>query len=259
MTPHDSLRSTHRRPFAGLAPPRRRPRHRLVTIVLGVLVAVLAAPSSSSAQVSQAFRYLTDSCCLLQGSRANITNPTSSEVSIQSVDWFLSSAEADTSPAGFAFLIQTGVTYEFNDPEGPGCDLGSGSPELYYFVEVVSSGVMTCYVRGLATFGEAHLQSVVRNNDGYWRAYRDGVYQNVRMKWSPCGGNACQITALGEDHRSKAGDWVAKFGGIGQTPWQRWTGSTWFTIQQAFLSLDPGWTNAGVFPEGIWTLTYHKG
>lgn len=235
-----------------------RDLRRLFWTVLAFAAAAVAFGSivPAASATSQAARFVTSSCCLLQGSRATIWSPDSGEVALVSNDFFVTSAYADS---GVDDLMQTGITYEFNLPEGPSCDLGSGQRALYYFVEVESNGLFFCYNKGNAGFSVNRMHSVVRNADGYWRAYRDGVFMNIRTKWgADCGGNACTVAAFAEEATFQAGSWPAKFAGSGQTPWQRWTGSSWFTVQQANLKLDPFWSVGGPFPGGIWNLTYQR-
>lgn len=147
-----------------------RPGSRAVVVVATAALAfILAAPAAG---VSQAYRYLDTSCCQLKGSRATLLSPTLSETQVFSGDFFVTSAYADS---GVDDLIQTGVTYEFNASQGPSCNLGLYSRALYYFTEVIHNAVATCYNHGSASFSTSFLASVVRNDDGYWRSYKNGV------------------------------------------------------------------------------------
>ncbi len=225
---------------------------RLVILVACTVVCASALPSSASA-AWWAWRSVDSGCCSpLRGSRATIWSPLSSEAVISFKDFFVSSAFAEAADN----LIQAGITYEYDAPQNPSCDLGSGAPSLYYFIEVEHDGANYCYNRGYAAFSDNHMHSVLRGSDGYWRAYRDGAYQEVRTMWSPCSGNACKIKAFAENRLGYNGSWQAKFAGSGYTPWQRHNGSDWVTVQASNWYRDPQWTESGPFPSGIWKFIY---
>jgi hypothetical protein len=227
----------------------------LYATLIATIVCVIGAPRAGA---SFAYRvvYSSQCGCTTDGSRATILSPTLSESTLNSGD-FLDSAVFGVADANNG--IQTGVTYEYQAPEGPSCNLGSSSRQLYYYVETASSGVFQCFSNGSATFATGHLQSVVLNTDGYWRAYLDGNSAGIRVSWnSICGVHACEVRAEGEELANKSGHWPAKFAGSGNTQWQRWTGSTWFTIQSANEVPGSNWTFGGPFPAGIWNITYSK-
>lgn len=167
----------------------------LVKIATALLAGSIAV--SGAGATSQASRYVTTSCCVLKGSRSSIWSPNSSEPSLQPQDFFVSSAYVDTVPAG-ANSMQAGLTYEFQAPEAPSCNLGSSSRVLYHFVEVILNGAGSCYSKGTAAWSDVHLYSVIRNADGYWRAYKDGGYLEVRTTWS-----ACVVTLATSTHSPK--------------------------------------------------------
>ncbi len=230
-------------------------------VLTALLIACFATLlGASTALGSQAYRYWSDTVDRgWKGSRVNIGNPDTSQASVSSGDWFLTSAYADDGPSG-SNLIQVGVTYEYKAPEAFSCDLGSSTAKLYYFVEVENSGTYTCYGQGLATFATTHLQSVKRSStNGVWYSFIDSGDTGITNYWSGCGGNACSISALGENNGNKAGAWSAKFAGSGNTPWQFWNGSVWNTINTANVHIDSSspWAGPfGPFPAGIWSFTY---
>lgn len=223
-----------------------------------VAVAIAATAAAAASAGPQAFRYWQTSTDQgWKGSRVTVDNPDSSQVAITSGNLFNASAEADD--RGFNInLIQQGVTYEYNRPEGPSCNLGSGSPKLYYFTEIIVSGLTACYQNGTATFSTSHLQTVVRGANGNWASYRDGNPTGITTNWAPsCGGNACFLSAFAESFSLAAGRWAAKFAGSGNTTWQFWNGVAWNQINNASLSApNPPWTPSGPFPGGIWSLNY---
>lgn len=219
---------------------------------LACLFAFLLVPTALGN--SAAGRYLNTSCCALKGSRATILSPLSSEGATQPNQFFDSAVYADNDDVNNGYLIQTGVTQVVFAPQGPSCQDNG----LYYFVEIMVANVAHCYYQGGAAYGTGHLHSVVRNADGYWRAYLDGVYTGVSNAWSRCGGDACLISAWGEELSGVNGHWEAKFAGSGNTPWQRWTGSTWYTIQSSYSFANAYWTLSGPFPAGIWKAVYNR-
>lgn len=229
---------------------------RLICAVCLLVVVSAVVPSVSQA-AWWAYRFLNTSFCAcspLQGSRATIWTPNSSEPRVSYNGWFLTAVMANASDN----LIQAGVTYEYSAPQTPSCDLGVGAPALYHFVEVEHNGANYCYSRSTSAWSTANMYSVVRNTDGYWRAYRNGVYMEVRTQWTPCSGNACQIEARGEERLDLPGFWPAKFAGSGYTQWQRNGGSGWVNIQSAQMTKDYQWSDGGPFPTGKWNFTYSK-
>jgi hypothetical protein len=207
---------------------------------------------------SQAYRYVTSSCCTLLGVRSTILTPNSQEAIILPGDWELSSAQANDGGASPQYLLQAGAVFEYAAPQDQSCNLGSSTPTLYYFVEKEVGGIYLCYQQGALAWSHTDLYSDVRGSDGIWRAYINSVYKGISVTWSNCGGNACIVSALGEKRTTNSGYWPAKFAGSGNTQWQRWTGSTWSTIQQYQQHTDANWTWSGPFPTGVWSATYSK-
>jgi hypothetical protein len=228
-----------------------------VLVPLAVALLWLAAAEVASAN-SQAYRYVTSSCCTLLGVRSTILTPNSQEAIILPGDWELSSAQANEGGASPQYLLQAGAVFEYAAPQDQTCSLGSSTPTLYYFVEKEVGGIYLCYQQGALAWSHTDLYSDVRGSDGIWRAYINSVYKGISVTWSNCGGNACIVSALGEKRTTSSGYWPAKFAGSGNTPWQRWTGSTWSTIQQYQQHTDANWTWSGPFPTGIWSATYSK-
>ncbi|HVN62429.1 MAG TPA: hypothetical protein VMT59_14310 [Gaiellaceae bacterium] len=184
-------------------------------------------------------------------------NPDSSQASVSSGDFFVTSAYADGGLANGGNLIQQGVTYEYKAAEGPSCNLGSSSPALYYFTEKRVNGTYSCYSNGSATFSTSHLQTVDRGSDGTWYAYRDGSPTGITTTWSACGGDACTLAAFAEEASFASGAWAAKYAGSGNTAWQWWNGAAWNTINSATTQPGTYWSApSGPFPGGIWSFTY---
>jgi hypothetical protein len=224
------------------------------------LAAVVAMAIAANASASQMNRYWAASSDQgWKGSRVTVDNPDSSQASVSSGDFLLTSAYADDG-AGGTNLIQVGVVYEWNAPEGPSCNLGSSGAKLYYFVEIQVNGPYSCYNQGFATFSTSHKQTVDRGSDGYWYSYIDGAYTGIRTHWGTCGGDACSLAAFAENDTGKSGYWAAKYAGSGNTPWQFWNGAAWNTINNASVTPpNNGWTGPfGPFPTGIWSFTYSK-
>jgi hypothetical protein len=221
-----------------------------------VAAAVAGTVATGASANPQAFRdWSASSDQGWKGSRVTVDNPDSSQATVNSGNFFDAAAEADDRGLN---LIQQGVTYEYNAAEGPSCNLGSSGPKLYYFTEIIVSGLAACYQNGTATFSTSHLQTVVRGSNGNWAAYRDGNPTGVTTNWAPsCGGNACFLSAFAEAHVLGAGKWAAKFAGSGNTVWQFWNGAMWNPINNADLNApSPPWTPSGPFPGGIWSLNY---
>lgn len=225
------------------------PAARAAVVLAAVAAAAVVAFPANATQ--QAARVVGSDCCVLKGSRATILAPLASEASLPSGAFFVSSAYADDR----SDLFQTGITYEHNLPEEPSCSYGNGAPALYVFVEKIKDGNQECYNRGLTAWESNHLYSVYTNT-GTWVAALDGDVSTVTTTFDACSGDACRVAAFGEAWYLFSGRWIAKFGGSGNTPWQRWTGSTWYTVQSSSIIDDPGWTTGGNWPTGIWTHTY---
>lgn len=228
-------------------------------VALTIVVIAVAGTAATAASASpQAYRYwLTSTDQGWKGSRVTVDNPDSSQATVTYGNDFVTSAEADD--RGFhPNLIQQGVTYEYGSPETPQCNLGSSTPKLYYFTEIIVSGFQACYTNGTATFSTSHLQTVVRGANGNWAAYRDGNPTGVTTNWAPsCGGNACFLAAFAESFVLAPGKWSAKFAGAGNTTWQFWNGAAWNQINNATLyAPSPPWMASGPFPGGIWSLNY---
>lgn len=222
--------------------------------ILAAFAAVTAIFAASAQATNQAAKYWSTTSSGWKGSRVTVDNPDSSQATVSSGDWILTSAYADD---GVSNLIQQGVTYEFKDPENPSCNLGSSSPTLYYFTEKEVNGAYSCYSNGSATFSTSHLQTVDRGSDGVWRAYRDGSATGISTTWSNCGGDACTLAAFAEEDTSKSGAWAAKYAGSGNTEWEWWNGSSWSVINSASNQAGTYWSGpSGPFPGGIWSFTY---
>lgn len=228
---------------------------RVLLPLAAALLWLLAAADVTSAN-SQAYRYVTSSCCTLLGVRSTILTPNSQEAIVLPGDWELSSAQANDGAA--QYLLQAGAVFEYAAPQDESCKLGSSTPTLYYFVEKEVGGIYLCYQQGALAWSHADLYSDVHGSDGIWRAYINSNYKGISVTWSNCGGNACIVSALGEKRTTSSGYWPAKFAGSGNIPWQRWTGSTWFTIQGYQPHTDANWMWSGPFPTGIWSATYSK-
>lgn len=144
--------------------PRRRSSRmatasRVAVAVVAVLVTIGVAAPRASAEVTQGYRYLLNNNGYpLKGSRATVWAPTFSEVTLNIVDFFVTSAFADTGSieTTAAYGIQTGVSYEWFLPNGE-CTLGNPNPKLYYFVETISQGSFACYVRCLTQHHSARV------------------------------------------------------------------------------------------------------
>lgn len=229
---------------------------RLVAIGAASLWLLTAACVASAN--SQSYRYITSSCCTLLGVRSTALTPNSQEAIILPGDWELTAVQANDGGAPAQYLLQAGAVFEFAARQDQTCSLGSSTPTLYYFVEKEVGGLYLCYQQGALAWSHTDLYSVVRGSDGIWRGYINSTYKGISVAWSNCSGNACLISALGEKRTTNSGYWPAKFAGSGNTPWQRWTGSTWFTIQQSQQHPESNWTWSGPFPTGIWSTTYSK-
>lgn len=234
----------------------------LAVAFVSVLVALLGVASAlGNTQVGAIWQTTTDQGW--KGTRVTVNNPDSSQRLLSSGDFFSTAAYADSGPNGSS-LIQTGVNYEWNAPEGPSCNLGSAGATLYYFVETEHTGTYKCYSKGLADSGGSHKQSVFIGGDGLWHAARDGIDENITTSWTGCNGDACTLIALGENLSGKIGLWEAKFAGSGNTPWQFMNSCCWNTINNTpFMPIPNHWSGDGVgndpsgpFPTGIWSYKY---
>lgn len=224
--------------------------------------------TSSAAALEQAYRFLDTTFSATgpwTGTRATLNNPSSGQRQISENDFFITSVFAHDNALQNG--MQTGILYEFRQPLfGPDCDKGMDAPEMYYFTEIVDLEMYTCFFTGFAATAESWRQTVMRPSDGFWRSYRGGAFnQGITTRWDEsCGGLACEINAFAEEANSRVGEWYAKFAGgtaatgNHDTPWQRFDGSAWTTIDEA--QVDPHsnhWSDpSGPFPDGIWHFRY---
>lgn len=173
------------------------PKRILVAALFAVVCGAFVPPEAFAVN-NQAYKYLFTTVDQgWKGSRVTVDNPSGSQMSIQQpIDFDLTSAYAGDN--GHGNLIQIGVQYEWQSPEGPSCNLGSSSATLYYFVETLVNTVGNCYNLGTASGGAQNKMSVQRGSDNLWHAYQNGVGSGVSTTWTDCGGNG--FAGIAEAH-----------------------------------------------------------
>ena len=238
---------------------------RVIVVLALAAIALLFVPSSASAatcptpahNTCEGFLYWrTTSDQGWQGTRVSIGNPAGSQMNVVSGDFAHSTAEADDQSGE---LIQQGVHWRNHSPYPGGGTCTSNS--LEYFVEILHGSAADCYTEGAANTTDTNLQEVLRGSGGNWRAYMNGDWKDgVETSWTPCGGDACQISSFGEEREGNSNtEWAAKFAGSQSYPWKFWNGTVWSQINNCSHYYDTGWGGSGPFPGGIWTLWYNEG
>lgn len=229
-------------------------RHGL-TFVFALVIA--AAAALAAAGIASANTYggyeLNAPCCNgdpLYGTRANISIPSSSS------NWNPGSgqcilARSDGEDDNLGKLIQAGF---LRCASGVGLDgTCSLSNNLVDFVETNNGSGYTCYPKGGETYGTTHKYTVDKGSTSTWTAYIDGVADTHTISM----GNAQFLVESGEYTGGTGGSFTASATYGSGLAWQRWNGSTWFTVQSAFVLITSGsgWSVSGG-PPNVWTVSH---
>jgi hypothetical protein len=228
---------------------------RLVRLSIGLLAIVTAALALSTAARANTFGgyELNAPCCNgdpLYGTRANISIPSSSS------NWNPGSihcllARSDAEDDTLVKLIQTGFLRCASGWSLDGtCSLTNN---LVNFVETNNGSGYTCYPKGAVSYGTTHKYTVDKGSTSTWTAYIDGVADTHTISM----GNAQYLIESGEYGGDTSGSFTASATYGSGLAWQRWNGSTWFTVQSAyvFITSGSGWSVSGG-PPNTWTISH---
>ena len=218
-------------------------------LAMGFCILAAAAAASTARANSYGQKSLTqgvDGCCSnpLLGTRVTI-NPqgTWSSSSSQCIEYYSNANNSDTTK-----WIQTGMYRCF---QGRTID-GTCPGGLDSYVEVKPSYGVAPSCTDLGSEGSTtHKYTVDTTSGTTWSAYVDGMVKGSSLSM----GAASKIDETGEF----SGDCLV-FTSSGQfaftsPQWQRWTGSTWYTIQSSDQRIDCGWTISGSLSSG-WTTAH---
>jgi hypothetical protein len=231
---------------------RRCPVVRISLLCLVVTGISLVVCASASATTYGGY-WLHYPCCNsdpLYGTRANISIPPASG------NWNPGSAEciaarSDAEDSLLVKLIQTGF---LRCAPGYGVDgTCSLSNNLINFVETNNGSGYTCYSKGGVSYGTTHKYTVDKGSTSTWTAYIDGVADTHSISM----GNAERLIESAEYTGGTGGSFTATATWGSGLAWQRWTGSTWFTVQSAYLLVTSGsgWSVSGS-PPNLWSVSH---
>jgi hypothetical protein len=224
-----------------------------VCAILAAAVVYLSVGGSTSASAccSKGDRYLQHPfCCdgaLLNGTKSAIRTPEAASDLIFPAGLDECMIARSAGEVSNLSLIQTG--WVRCAPQSLGLDGACSSwySTLEYFVETRGGGGQYfCHPRGVVPYNTNVYYSVKREAGDSWFAYIGGVQQPMDVGM----GDATFLTE-GAEWTSNPQDcdpfsMYADFA-IG-VPWQRWTGSSWFTVQSSSRSLGCSWWDWGAPP-----------
>jgi hypothetical protein len=228
---------------------RRASKKLAFLLVIGSSVLAASAATSTAEAHTYGQKSLTqgvDGCCSnpLWGTRVTIKpQGTFSSSSAQCIEFYSNANNSDVTK-----WIQTGMYRCF---QGVSID-GTCPGGLDSYVEVKPSSGVAPSCTDLGSEGSTtHKYTVDSTSGTTWTAYVDGIARGSSLSM----GAASKIDETGEF----SGDCFTftASGGFAYTSpqWQRWTGSTWFTIQSSDQLLDCGWTISGSLSSG-WTAAH---
>jgi hypothetical protein len=231
--------------------PRRRPFARFSLLYLVAAGIALCTCAGASANTFGGYE-LHYPCCNsdpLYGTRANISIPPSSG------NWNPGSAHcvaarSDAEDNTLPRLIQTGFIRCAPGYSADGtCSL---SNNLVNFVETNNGSGFTCYPKGAVSYGTTHKYTVDKGSSSTWTAYIDGVADTHTVSM----GNARNLVESNE-FTGDSGSFTATASYGSGLAWQRWTGSTWFTVQSAYVLIIPSgsWSVLGG-PPNVWSVSH---
>jgi hypothetical protein len=223
-------------------------RYSLLYLVAAGIALVTCAGASANMFGGYELHY---PCCNsdpLYGTRANISIPPSSS------NWNPSShcvaARSDAEDNTLPRLIQTGFIRCASGYSADGtCSL---SNNLVNFVETNNGSGFTCYPKGAVSYGTTHKYTVDKGSSSTWTAYIDGVADTHTVSM----GNPLNIVESNE-FTGDSGSFTATASYGSGLAWQRWTGSTWFTVQSAYVLIIPSgsWSVLGG-PPNVWSVSH---
>lgn len=220
-------------------------RLKLLLALLSVFLVGAVQASAVLASSSQGSKYILSSCCTLLGTRDTITLPSSSSWSDGHASCIGMYSDA---VSGGPIWIQDGPLKCYNGATIDGTC--SGGPISY--VEVKNSGVAAqCTNEGSIAWSSTHLYTVDSTSTNIWAAYIDGSSPPVYPGKLTMGPSA-QIDETAEYAVGGCSDGfsaAASFS-VGSPVWQRWTGSTWFTVQGSNNAYSCGWSYSGSIANG---------
>lgn len=221
-----------------------------LSVIVVSLVALQASAVPSASAASYGGYYLQIPCCGgqgLYGTRSSITSP------VSWTDWNFPSGQCVFARSDAEILddrlIQAGFIrcHNAQHPNG-GCGF-TGTLENEVEIKWPGAGYQ-CWYKGTIGYNTTHLYTVRRSDtDNGWYAFIDGVRDTQLL---PMGG--AQIVVEGPEYTGSPYDAYQAYADWAYSElWQRWTGSSWYTVQQAWWFAN--WTNIGG-PYGHWQTTH---
>jgi hypothetical protein len=208
---------------------------------LGLVVLMMVAPSSAFGLPNFGGHRVSETCCLMYGTRADIGSP--------ATDFTLSLGTFGAMRVvseGVVALIQTGYLQTNGFSVGNNCTNGS---HIQNFYEVIfANGLEICGFVGFPGYGVANKYSTYRRNstDTIWNAAVNGVTKasgDLQMSHSTRSVSGGEINGSGN---TNSGHLYGCYGCNGNLAWQRATApasASWFTIQSSDpLNDDTRWT-----------------
>ncbi len=226
----------------------RAARAALLAIVLAALFAVSPGPANAHSTGTFGHNSLATGCCggaNLYGTRAYIT------VTYLTLNNLVNCAavRSDAENTGAASLIQTGAVRCYNDHVG-NCFPGTS---LLRYVEIIKSGVESCFPHGTISFSTQHRYTVQRTASAKWCAFINGIQYDCATGFFD---NATYLIEGGEytDPSSSCVsqsnfDAFATYSG-----WDRYNGSSYVSVQSSSYHTDCNWTRTP--PPGSWWVDY---
>lgn len=221
----------------------------LIVVVAGLLV------SGTSPQDASAFWFghrdlIVGQCCGgagLYGTKASIYTPASpNDLTFTEQRCFLARSSGEIS-GGTGAGIQAG--WVRCHPQFSLDGTCSTAGQLEQYVETVAYGQYTCYPKGVIGYGVEVYYTVRRVGGTQWYAYIGGVQDSHGIPMGGAeyileGGEINGFTSTSCTNNTGYADYALA------VPWQRWTGTSWFTVQSSFIYLDCSWTTYGA-PPGV--------
>lgn len=224
---------------------------RVFTVVaaLGLVLAVGSSPASAN---TFGHRYLkVNECCNgagLYGTKAAIRTPPSAAYltfPADGNDCILGRSEASVTNVA---LIQTG--WVRCAPGHPGlmnsCSSIPSNPLVQFAEKRNGGGSYFCLPWGTIPYNTNVYYSVKKECcNGQWYGYIGGVKVE---DWSTSMGGS-EFLREGVESTGTCSESFTVLGDFAEgVPWQRWTGTSWFTVQSSSKTLDCGWWDFGAPP-----------
>lgn len=227
-------------------------QYALAGLLAAFVVVALSIAGTASATTFGGYE-LNYPCCNsepLLGTRANISIPSSDAYwdPYSTGHCIAARSDAETGPQ----LIQTGfVRCAPGQSVDQTCSLYNN---LVDYVEYDNGSGATCIPKGAETYGTTHRYTVDdATGSGTWTAYIDGVADPHTITMNA----PDYLVESGEYTGSSAEAFSASATYGSGLAWERWNGSTWYTVQSAYVlvTAGSGWSVLGG-PPNAWSVVH---